>query len=731
MSKEQDAIINSIMNHPKLSGIIHDAISAPLGSTKRKKAKAILSIVKKASGKFDGQGGPITIGGQANTGNSLNLSNSGLGLSKPSNLTPIPGLTLGGGTTQPTGLTSPSTKGTKVVVFPNAPSIKTSTTNKLDTNIDSVMKSLFGNSYTGSTTPKTTTPSTSGLSLSPVKAKPEDTSFLAGGSKPKTTAFDDFQAEVQEQIKLNKMKADNVPPVSVTKTTVQKPDGTVSTTTKQSPTTGGTQTNPGSSTRSTVTGSSTGSTTQNTGSTTGTPQAKYLSLEDAYNAAPTFIKQNLGPEYFAQTLIGMMGEGQIGQLEEALKKQYGLDTLLERKTQLEKMNPTVKQDMVDYVKARDEYIEDINSMLDETNNTMANVDISNPVTNAMFKNYRNYLYTLKGRQNQRYAEYVNRSIEQYNTDLTGVQNQYANALGLYNDAKKNIEDKYDDTKKVLIDMYKTLEDAPDKMLSRMKNQLEYNKLLQETADDAVGRKNWIPEVNAYKDRLVDKDGNLLSDVNLPGSLMQLSADQKYNPIGVFDTFTNGAKTSLAKLVGSSSADALKSAYEYTNQIDQAFSLLNSDAQRKLAPQITDMKNSLINNIAGKVDSNTGNGTGIAGYILSNYKDVNKAVKELSGKQKTWFLGGYKAPPSSKEQFIKDNPDVDPTILGAIFDSDQLTKAQLGSNYNIIDGLKSVAVPNNTSGGSSLVGLPEDQQLALYLTSRIVEPLKYQNIINSR
>ncbi len=726
MSKEKDAIINSIMNHPKLSSVIHDAVSAPLGSTKRAKAKSILSIVKKSMSKYDGQGGPLNIGAQ---GNSLNTSLT-QGLSIPSNFTPIPGLSLGGSSSGSSGLTTPpasTTKGTKVVVFPSAPTLKTNT-NKLDTNIDSLMKSMFGNSYTPTTTKTNTPTKTEPLTLSPLK-KVEDTSFLAGGSKTKLTAFDEFQKSVQDNIKLNQLKSNNTP-VATTQTTVKKSDGTVSTTTKTTPAV--TQT--GSQTTQKV-GNVTVPKTTGSSTTTPTPSSttpRYATLEDAMGVAPSFIGQNTGSEYFAQQMLGLMEEGQIGKLGEELDKKYGVTELLNKAKELQDMSPNAVDTSIDYVKARDQYVSDINKMIDDVNETVANTDTSNPVTDAMYKNYKNYLYTLKGRQNQRYADYVDNNIKNFQSDLDNVKTQYTEAQGLYTSAMDNIEDRYDETKKVLIDMYKTLEDAPGKMLTRLNQQLTYNKLLQENADDAIGRKNWLPEVNAYKDRIIDKDGNLLGEINLPGALVQLSGDQKYNPIGVFDTFTNGAKNSLSKLQSSSDPSILKNAYNYSTQLDEAFSLLNPTAQKQLAPQIADMKNSLLNTVSGTIDPESGNGTGISGYILSNYKDINNAVKQLSGKNDN-FWGTFtakKKTPASRDQFIKDNPGIDKDILGAIYDSDQLTKSQLGSSYNIIDGLKNIAVPQNTSGGASLVGLPENQQLALYLTSRIIEPLKYQNVLNS-
>lgn len=728
MDKEQEAVINSIMNNPKLSRIIHEAVSAPLGSTKRAKAKSIISILKKTSqqpggqGGYDGQGGPsIGIGSQPVTSaNSL--------LKTTPSVAPLSGLSIKGisGIGSPTA--SPITdtsKGNRVVIFPNAPALKTSIGS--NSGVSSAMSTLYGPSYTA---PKTNL-DLSGIKLSsdikPLFTTSGSSGISGAPSTPKVSpVIAQFNADVEKQ-KTARIAAQ----VATTQTTTQKPDGTVSKTVVEKPVTPvSTQTKTGTSGS---TGSTMGKTTPSTGGSTTTPttgidEVKYASLEDAYNAAPTFIKQNLGPEYFAQTMLSVMGDGQIDQLENTLKKSLGLDELLKKKTDLEKENPTIKQDLTDYVKARDEYIKDINTQMDVLDNTMATTDISNPVTNAMYQNYKDYLLSLKGKQNQRYADYVNRSIEEYNTDLTNTQNQYANALKLFNDSKSDIQSKYDNTKKVLVDMYKTLEDAPGKMLTRLNQQLTYTKLMTENADDQAGRKNWLPEVSAYKDRILDSNGEVLPDINLPGALQQLSGEQKYNPVGVLDTFTNGAKSTLSKLASSSSPTILGKAVEYSNQLDQAFSMLTPEAQKQLSGRVGDMKSSLINTIGGKIDSDTGTGTGITGYILSNYKPINNAVKQLSQKSTIWIGNNNKTYPTL-DKFIKDNPSIDKDMLTAMYNSDQLAKSQLGSDYNIVDALKKVTLPNNTSGGASLVGLPSDQQLALYLTSRILQPAQYESALN--
>ena len=57
--KSKALMFKVIMRNPKLSKIVREAFSAPIGSSKREQAKSIVSILKRVSeSKFDGSGGP-------------------------------------------------------------------------------------------------------------------------------------------------------------------------------------------------------------------------------------------------------------------------------------------------------------------------------------------------------------------------------------------------------------------------------------------------------------------------------------------------------------------------------------------------------------------------------------------------------------------------------------------------------------------------------------------------
>ena len=59
INKRKAEFMKSIMSNKKLSGSFRDAMSSPIGSTKRDQARSTFSIMKKIGGLNDGRGGPF------------------------------------------------------------------------------------------------------------------------------------------------------------------------------------------------------------------------------------------------------------------------------------------------------------------------------------------------------------------------------------------------------------------------------------------------------------------------------------------------------------------------------------------------------------------------------------------------------------------------------------------------------------------------------------------------
>ena len=452
-------------------------------------------------------------------------------------------------------------------------------------------------------------------------------------------------------------------------------------------------------------------------------------LQTAWAALPEAIQKQYGPELFAKLMQGASLTQQEEQLKQTLTQEYDLNNLLAKKNEMENMTPTVKQDMTDYIKGRDTYVKKIDNMINSVNSTMASTDISNPVTNKMYTDYKNYLLTLKGRQNQRYTEYLNRSIEQYNTDLTGIQNQYQNAVTSYNSALKSgddlLENQYKETHDILVNMYNSLEKGPQTLADRQKAMNELNTTALSTASSISGYKqDYLSEESSYADRITDKtSGELLPGTNLPSLIEQLSVGIGKNPQGVVDSFTRAAIIKLESLTSSSDPNAFKQAMEYIQQLDDVIGSTTSNlpdlAKQQLAPVIADAKQSLLSKVQGQtsLSSTTQKPTGLVGYLTANAKDIGKIAKELSGEKIHWYSGKPSYP--TRDQLIKEYSGINADIVGAIWDQDQIMKKQYGESATILDTVKSVAQQNNTTGDTSFAKLSTDEQIAEYLAAQIL------------
>jgi len=105
LNNKKIQLMNGLLKNPKLYRTFKDAMSAPIGSTKREQAKSILSIMKKTGGiKNDGMGGPNPL-----LGGSMN-SPLGLGSNISMNPNPTP--------------TTPVPNYSNLFIFPAAPKPK-------------------------------------------------------------------------------------------------------------------------------------------------------------------------------------------------------------------------------------------------------------------------------------------------------------------------------------------------------------------------------------------------------------------------------------------------------------------------------------------------------------------------------------------------------------------------------------------------------------------------------
>jgi len=199
------------------------------------------------------------------------------------------------------------------------------------------------------------------------------------------------------------------------------------------------------------------------------------SAQSYYSSALTEAKKlhdaGMGADAFAQTIMGdkkqlaallnlpeeamdsLPDNGllstQLNDLMEAVKSNNKLDEQLDKITSLKKTGYTLTNDLQNYVKGKDDYLGQIDKLIDETTEAVSKMDTSNPYVASRMKNYLSYLTILQGRQNKRYTDFLNDSIDQYNADINS-------SIDLYEVSSNRAQEEYSKLASVNTESYNAI-----------------------------------------------------------------------------------------------------------------------------------------------------------------------------------------------------------------------------------------------------------------------------------
>ena len=196
---------------------------------------------------------------------------------------------------------------------------------------------------------------------------------------------------------------------------------------------------------------------------------------DAVSAA----NQGVGSERYTQMVMGdkkMLGEflglttaeaaalpespllsGQLKTLRLAIDSENHIDEQLDNIITLQNRGATIESDLQAYVRGKDEYLNEIDTLLTKTKLSMADMDLSDPAVKERMDNYINYLTTLEGRQSQRYIDFVATSIKQHEGELTQATNAFKisadRAAEMYNSEAAITSEQFNNIKASIKDSY--------------------------------------------------------------------------------------------------------------------------------------------------------------------------------------------------------------------------------------------------------------------------------------
>ena len=450
--KSKSYSISAVMKNKKLSSAIGDALKSPLGSTKREKARSILRTVSRVSQNpkyfsMDGQGGAVdwySPFGQQNPTATGSLSNTAT-QPKPQPTQPVPASknVFLNNQTQPTGTTPPTAENTGVISSNQVVARPAFKPLEYVTSQPSFETAVTTPSFIQPPTPTVPTPPTDSV------IKPDVKSVL-GTKTTETTEMPEGQ-----NFSIN----DN---------------GDIDY-------------------------------TDSSGQTSTIPkslQDQYPGLFEAVQAgigAKTWSYQIMSDKEKMKQLFPGMPEDSfpvgaslarnLDSLEATLKKQFNVDGYLDALNQKKATSLDFTKDVTGYITARDEYLADVDKLIDKTHTSMLGMDMGNPEVAKRMNNYNNYLYVLKGRQTKRYGDWLKTSIDDFNNELTFAQNQYDSAYAKFSDMYKTkaaiTSEDIKTAESMLKDMYDNLDGRELKSEQLYKIKLDNKKTYAELMKDSI------------------------------------------------------------------------------------------------------------------------------------------------------------------------------------------------------------------------------------------------------
>jgi hypothetical protein len=164
---------------------------------------------------------------------------------------------------------------------------------------------------------------------------------------------------------------------------------------------------------------------------------------------------------------GLLSE-QLNDLRDSVDKKYKIEDQLDKLFDLQQRDLTIEDDFKSYIRGKDEYLGDIDKLLDGAETKIANMDTSNPYVAQRMQMYVNYLTILQGRQNKRYIDFLDSGITKHKNDMDSATNVYNRSIEQANKEYQEIgtvtAESYNMMKTMLEDIYNNIESREDRQI---------------------------------------------------------------------------------------------------------------------------------------------------------------------------------------------------------------------------------------------------------------------------
>lgn len=351
----------------------------------------------------------------------------------------------------------------------------------------------------------------------------------------------------------------------------------------------------------------------------------------------------------------------LADLQEATDKDFQIEEQYNKLLDSKTRGLSLERDLQAYVRGKDEYLGKIDKLLDNAKTKIATMDTSNPNVAKRVNNYVNYLTILQGRQNQRYVDFLNSSVQEYNdklqSDTAIFQLGLANAEKRYNREAAVTTESYNMIKGMLGELYTNVEGRTKALRENEKWEMEKLSTQYDIMKKIAEIEKINKEVNSgnyekftgYKiyDEILgvqeDKDGNILgNNIYDPYDAMKRAKEVNQDPKPAFYRYLQIAQQNLTNKASTGNVkDEVTRYNEYASELAKAVQMgMNPDVTNSMSSEeqaaLKDM-NSVYEQMREAMEK--GVGAGIKRYLQSSEENINNvrdAIEELVGKG--WFRG---------------------------------------------------------------------------------------------
>lgn len=375
-------------------------------------------------------------------------------------------------------------------------------------------------------------------------------------------------------------------------------------------------------------------------------------------------------------------------LRNLTEDKYRLDEMLYGIEQKALSGANLEDNVSAYIRGKDEYLTEIDRLIFDTNEQVAEMDTSNPYVAQRMSNYQNYLTILKGRQNQRYIDFLDMSLNQHNSELERLQSVYdrasTEAEKQFTDIKALTVERYAEVQALLTDMADTVSQKEDKWREKMRFEQEMLSAAMQNASAGIDLKYkplvYEAEIKAKNEAAAGADADEFTwDL---GELKDIDAKLGYaDEDGAKSVSNYSDPLTMYNAISTSGDMDVESGFDH--YLERVGTTLEQAVSRGDFGEIdvvaSSLKTAINKEMVGEADSEvlqavTDRFMGAVGKSIENglysrinqeptQTDVMEAVKDLVGK------GWIRKPRQLNERgsFVSEHAGIGTDLAGALFD----------------------------------------------------------------